>query len=363
MKRRQFATFSLSFIDAILCGFGAVILLFLIINAQSRSHRIEQTLALRAEVDTLQAKIDEGRRNLVQIRNTLDEHQVKIKRFEGLSRQVIEIQQEKQQQLARLEKDNISTKAHINRLRSDVKSSKEANKRLEAGGSTAVEQGERLREHAGEGQRQYLTGLNLNGKRTLILLDSSASMLAETIVNAVVRKNLPDAQKIRSAKWRRALAIIDWISTQLPPNAEFQLYSFNKKAFAVLPGKSGEWLSTSDPQALNEVVRAARKLVPQHGTDLAGAFSIASRLSPKADNILLITDGLPTLGTSKNRSSKVSSNKRLVHFQEAVLGLPGHVAVNTIMLPMEGDPEAAPAFWLLATKTGGSFFTPARDWP
>ncbi|MCU7960130.1 MAG: VWA domain-containing protein [gamma proteobacterium symbiont of Bathyaustriella thionipta] len=289
MKRRPFATFSLSFIDAILCGFGAVILLFLIINAQSRSHRIEQTLALRAEADTLQSRITLGRRNLVQIRNSLDEQTAKIKRFEGLSRQVIEIQHQKQQQLARLQKDNLSTKAHINRLRADVKSSQEANKRLEAGGSVAVEQGERLREHAGDGHRQYLTGLNLKGRRTLILLDSSASMLAETIVNAVVRKNLPDAQKRRSPKWRRALAIIDWITTQLPADAEFQLYAFNKKAFAVLPDTSAQWLSTSDPQALNKAVRAARGLVPDHGTDLAGAFSIASRLKPRADNILLIS--------------------------------------------------------------------------
>jgi hypothetical protein len=30
---------------------------------------------------------------------------------------------------------------------------------------------------------------------------------------------------------------------------------------------------------------------------------------------------------------------------------------------MEGDPSAAPAFWVLALRTGGSMLAPAEDWP
>jgi hypothetical protein len=30
---------------------------------------------------------------------------------------------------------------------------------------------------------------------------------------------------------------------------------------------------------------------------------------------------------------------------------------------MEGDPNAAPAYWLLALGTGGSLLAPADDWP
>ena len=43
--------------------------------------------------------------------------------------------------------------------------------------------------------------------------------------------------------------------------------------------------------------------------------------------------------------------------------LPAGIPVNTLLLPMEGDAYAAAAFWRLAVDTGGSFITPARDWP
>jgi hypothetical protein len=43
--------------------------------------------------------------------------------------------------------------------------------------------------------------------------------------------------------------------------------------------------------------------------------------------------------------------------------LPIGIPVNTILFPMEGDPEAAAMFWQFAMTTKGSFLTPSRDWP
>jgi hypothetical protein len=43
--------------------------------------------------------------------------------------------------------------------------------------------------------------------------------------------------------------------------------------------------------------------------------------------------------------------------------LPINVPVNVILLAMEGDPLAAPAYWTLALRTGGSMLAPAEDWP
>jgi hypothetical protein len=34
-----------------------------------------------------------------------------------------------------------------------------------------------------------------------------------------------------------------------------------------------------------------------------------------------------------------------------------------MLLPMDGDPDAAGYFWELAVASGGSLLTPARDWP
>ena len=75
------------------------------------------------------------------------------------------------------------------------------------------------------------------------------------------------------------------------------------------------------------------------------------RLNPPPDNILLITDGLPTQGRTPPRGGTVSGKERLRLFERAVQALPRRAPVNTLLLPMEGDPMAAPAFWKLAMAT------------
>jgi hypothetical protein len=86
-------------------------------------------------------------------------------------------------------------------------------------------------------------------------------------------------------------------------------------------------------------------------------------MKPRPDNILLLTDGLPTQGEKTTSKSTVSGDERLKLFSHATSILPKAVPVNTILFPMEGDPMAAVSFWKLAIDTGGSFLTPTRDWP
>ena len=93
------------------------------------------------------------------------------------------------------------------------------------------------------------------------------------------------------------------------------------------------------------------------------AFAVIDRLPERPDNIILLTDGLPTMKTSKPMGYKVSSKKRFGYFRSAVSQLPSGIPVNVILYPMEGDPRAASAFWRLAIETRGSYFCPARDWP
>ncbi|MCU7820047.1 MAG: hypothetical protein KZQ56_13240 [gamma proteobacterium symbiont of Lucinoma myriamae] len=77
----------------------------------------------------------------------------------------------------------------------------------------------------------------------------------------------------------------------------------------------------------------------------------------------LITDGLPTQGNKKNNKQKVSPSERIKLFAKAIKIIPSRIPVNTILLPMEGDPMAASLYWKLAIDTNGSFMTPSRDWP
>jgi len=111
------------------------------------------------------------------------------------------------------------------------------------------------------------------------------------------------------------------------------------------------------------VIAGLQQVIPAAGTSLHQALAVAAKLSPKPDNILLVTDGLPTQGRSRPSGTTVSAAERLQHFQTAARSLASGIPVNTILLPMEGDAYAAAAFWKLAIDTRGSFITPSRDWP
>ena len=99
----------------------------------------------------------------------------------------------------------------------------------------------------------------------------------------------------------------------------------------------------------------------QHGLQLSRRF-LAAQDTPNRQ-VILITDGLPTRGSSAPAGTTVSPEERLKHFERAARVVPSGIPVNTILLPMEGDAWAAAAFWKLAVHTRGSFMTPARDWP
>ncbi len=363
MKRRPTSTFSLSFIDSILCGFGSVVLLFLIVSANTLAHRKEVTRDLRSETNRLEQAVLDQRKELATLNNTLEDTDTERVRLEGLAAQLIRRLEDTHRQLAEFDKSNLARKAHLNRLKADVKSKEEATRRLQAGATRPVKEGDRLREFRGQGDRQYLTGLKVGGKRILMLVDASASMLGERIVDVVRRRNLPDAEKLRSAKWQRTVATVDWLSTQLPMSSKFQVYTFNEKAQPVVKGTAGRWLDAGDPKALNDAVAALRNVVPEKGTSLHNALTAVNTLRPRPDNIFLLTDGLPTRGKSKGLRKTVSPEKRLSLYRSAVKELPSGVPVNIVLLPMEGDPRAASAFWRLAQTSKGSFFSPARDWP
>jgi len=96
---------------------------------------------------------------------------------------------------------------------------------------------------------------------------------------------------------------------------------------------------------------------------LQGVFEVALSMTPLPDNIFIITDGLPTLGKGASKSGSISGAQRYRLFNQAISVLGRNIPVNTMLLPLEGDPYAAAAFWRLAIVSRGAFVTPARDWP
>ena len=363
MGRKRLNVFSLSFLDIITCGLGAIILLFVLVNAKSAAQRDTVSSDLRAETNRMENQVLEGKKNLIQIRNVLEETRVELTKTQGLSRRLIELITKKEIELADSDKDTLATKTHVNRLKADLKSLEEDVKRLRAGAKAQDALGTKLRPFPGHGDRQYLTDLKMGGRRIMILVDSSASMLADTVVGVIRQRNRRVKERLKSRKWQQAVKTIDWLMSQLPATSKFQVYTFNETAGPLIGNSGGTWLNAGDVDKLNQTVASIHKLVPQKGTSLLNAFKAIEEMKPAPDNLFLLVDSLPTMGAKKPWGKRVSGKKRLSLFQDAIRRLPSRVPVNIILYPMEGDPFAASAFWKLAKDTRGSFFSPSKDWP
>lgn len=342
------------------CGFGAVVLVFLIINHQVKdavkndsADLLQEVALLQQDVDselktndTLKKALPEQQKNWQETKNQHDKLAAALAELEGKNENDKNQQRSEASRIALLKSELLSLEQQLEALRKSAK-----------------EQGKNVRDHTGDGRRQYLTGLTLNGKRIVILLDSSASMLSEKLVNIIRLRNMSTEQQRAAKKWQRALKTTHWLLAQLPENSDFQIYTFNTSAASVLPTHNGKWLKANSSETHDSIAANLETLTPQKGTSLVNAFTALNQLSPRPDTVFLITDGLPTQGKSPPKRNTVSAKARLKLFRDAKKVLPPGIAVNVILAPMEGDPMAAAAFWGLAQTTRGAFLSPSKDWP
>lgn len=363
-KRRTLTPFGLSFLDVMCCGFGAVVLLVMILNSQILERRHAKAEDMREALDRAVTLENFARDDLAATRKKVEATQLAEGalqvRIDDLQKR-IDAERNKSRQAATQSQELRKTLEALARQNKDLaeKAKKETAKR-KAG---AVKPGEKLVGYTGDGRRQYLTGLKMGGDRTLILIDVSASMLDERIVNVVRRKLMPAASRRTAPKWQRAVRSFRWLIANLQAGKQFQAYAFNEHAVPLIAGSAGKWLDTGNAGELNAAINAVRAIAPEGGTSLTNALQVAEALSPRPDSIILITDGLPTQGREPTNRGLVTADERLDLFETALRRLPAGIPVNTLLLPMEGDPKAAEAFWRLAIATKGSFITPSRDWP
>ncbi len=362
-KRRQSEVFSMSFLDCMSCGFGAVILFFMIINSHSDITQDEDMQVLQAETDKLEIEVLEGRKNLALTRTSIQKLETETTEAKTQISMIRALIAELQAELAKYDNNTLAKIERVEKLQSDIKSLEEEIRRLLALKQEADALGENVRTFKGDGDRQYLTGLKLGGERTLILVDRSASMLHETIVNVIRRRNLPDREKLLSRKWRQVVASADWLTSQFRPESEWQIYMFNNTAEPVVKGTDGLWLKADDGSQLDEAIRTLRRTVPENGTNLHAAFQVIKDMNPRPDNVILLVDGMPTMDAPTTSKAVISGNERLNLFYSATQLIPSGIPVNVMLYPMEGDFYAPTSLWSLALKTRGSFISVSRDWP
>ncbi len=272
MARRQTTTFSMSFLDVISCGFGAVVLFYTIIAAQAGLHRIKENTDLSADSRRLEQEVLDGYKHLAELRNALDATDDRTDRTAGASREMLEKLRATQEELSRYEHDTLARRESLERLKADLKQLEEGTRRLrESAPPEAV---------PAPLDREQLVTLRVDGRHVLVLVDASASMLDETLVNILRLRNMPPERRVASSKWRQAVNTVEWIAARLPSSTQFQVYAFDTAPRPVVEGTAGRWLSADDAGQIESALRALRGTAPTGGSSLQNAFAVISQLDP-----------------------------------------------------------------------------------
>jgi hypothetical protein len=176
---------------------------------------------------------------------------------------------------------------------------------------------------------------------------------------------MPPERRIQSVKWQQAVNTVEWVVARLPATTQFQIYAFDTAPRPLVEGSAGRWLAAGDSSQVESALTALRGTAPTGGSSLQNAFSVVRTLDPAPDNVILVTDGLPTQGDKPPlMRTLVTMEQREDLMQAAVKALPpSPPPISVVLLPMEGDPSAPIFFWRLARSTGGGFLSPAKDWP
>ena len=355
-QKRTVNSLNLAFLDIMSCGLGAVILLFLILK-HGASISPQEEVRVENDITTVEFEIETTKKEMVIITSDINERKTEIKKIQNQNKIISTVIEEE------LDNQRLSEE-EIRNIESDLK-------QLEQQNIDIIQTED-------EGERQYLTGLKVEGKRIVFLLDASASMLDETIVNIVRRSLYSDESKQNSLKWIRAKKSAEWLVNRLPIDSQYTFITFNENVVSLTDSK---WLNSSDVNSINSVLTELNQLAPTGGTNLEKALIFVKSLRPMPDALFLITDGLPTIGeevktfssdflekcfrTKQRQKKSISSNCRHQLFQKAKKGFLNGIKIktSTILLPLEGDPRAASDFWNLSIQSGGLLISPSLDWP
>ncbi len=351
--RRKAEGFSLAFLDIMSCGLGAIILVFMLVKHNVDNSQLEAEL-LAAELEKLETQQQE-------LRGEISDTQAKTDAASDAIAQSSREIEESQQALARSQSESSRSEAQKSALEESIKKTEVPKEKTD------------IIEAPRRGEEDYLIGLKVEGRKIAILVDSSASMTDEILIDIIRRKNTSPAEKKAGPKWLRTRRIVTWLLARMPARSQVNVTAFNEGSVRL---GGGSWVGGNNAAALEDFRNDLSSLVPEGPTNLAAGLKAVAALRPT--DLYLITDGLPTKGDSGYKSlnpfakcsalwggsSTISGDCRALLFSHSVnsVAMPG-VKVNVILLPIEGDPAAADAFWRWASATRGLLISPAASWP
>ncbi len=333
-KRREAQSSALSFMDCICCGFGAVLLLFILTAKKQIIFSSEAAQQSQQAAETLQAAIEQQQAAL----QALD------KEIEALDPQP-DSNAASPAQLA----------AEQERLAQAVEEQAQALQALETQTPTTAAPAALERPSA---DQSYLSGLRLRGPRAVILLESSGSMLADNAADALSIMQQGSWQQ--SAKWRRAKAALKAVLAAIPKGTQVAVLQMGESTSPLSGSPQNPYIDPYDNAALISLLDRLENLAANGGADLAQGLRTVAALPQRASSLLLIGDGLPTSPAPNGRG--LAETERVQLFNQAVAARPNY-PVNVILLPFQGDPSAAGLFWQLSGRSGGVTLIPDNDWP
>ena len=353
-RRRSHYVLGLSLLDVMACGLGAVLLVFLIIKHNTGTLAAEQA----------QINIDSQVATLENLKAQKEEFLSEIE----LETKLIELRNQ-----AKSERDMERTANNqiIKQLNKEIDTETKRKASLEV--QVAAQQPKQTVDVVEDVQRSeedYLIGLKVEGRNIVLLIDSSASMTDDKLADIIPRKFRSDREKKNGPKWQRTVRTARWLLNRLPDNSEVAVVAFSESAKALNQGK---WVKSRDAKGIQQLFNEIGDLIPTGATNLeAGLNAVTTHLS-KSTHVYIITDGLPTKGERPYRvyskclrvRHTVSGECRLNIFETAIDSFVKRRknVINVILLPLEGDPDAAHAYWRLAAVTGGLLLSPATGWP
>ena len=338
------------------CGLGAVILMFLLVKKNSQEEVTETSMPqnnleielLKKEESSLIADNINLKNLKTKLINQVEDLKLNTEDYEN----ILTLQKEKEK------KNNLKIKElEIKLKKINIKTDKN---------KLNIE---------GEGQQEYLIGLEIKGKKIAILLDSSSSMTDEKLIDIIKRKTQSDENIKKGPKWQRTIRIVKWLLARLPNDSRVAVVKFSDNSKIL--GKKN-WYDNNSKD-LSSLYSEVNKVVPKNATNLQAAFKAISQMNDKPDEIFLITDGLPTIGNKNINTSFFSNCNSIVGNAKKISGscreklflssindvksVVSNIKINVILLPLEGDPGASKNFWKLAAKNQGLLLVPSKDWP
>lgn len=216
-------------------GFGAVVMIFLIINHQTEDTIQTTNRDQLAELRRIDYLVRTGTEDLAELREIVGQLALRIADQKKKTELLIEEIEEKEEEVEAVEKVALDQSDSLERLRSEVESDEDEIRRLER---QASEQRDAIAIE-GEGDRQYLTGLFMGGTHVLVALDISGSMLDSSIVNVLRKRNMAVERQLESPKWNQSVDIVEWLAANIPIESNMQIATFNDQARLIVGSGRG----------------------------------------------------------------------------------------------------------------------------